>query len=187
MYLIGAPHPHKTDAHATLERLIAAGQRLVADAEVLQEILHRYAAIDKTPFTKEFDYFLARNAMKSKHIPGDTPDFLSRNCSPPCYKKLGCSATPKPDPANPATPPPNSNPIHEPHRPAPRKCRNEPNPVGTPRTKTHLITKQTQLACRSPRHRKMKERTKSGPATHTKTPPHYEANPTPSPLATTRK
>jgi predicted nucleic acid-binding protein len=47
MYLIGAPHPHKTDAQLILERLIAAGQRLVTDAEVLQEILHRYTAIGK--------------------------------------------------------------------------------------------------------------------------------------------
>lgn len=47
MYLIGAPHPHKSDAQLLLERLIAAGQRLVTDAEVLQEILHRYAAIGK--------------------------------------------------------------------------------------------------------------------------------------------
>ena len=47
MYLIGAAHPHKTDAQLILERLIAAGQRLVTDAEVLQEILHRYTAINK--------------------------------------------------------------------------------------------------------------------------------------------
>lgn len=47
MYLIGAPHPHKSEAQILLERLIAAGQRLVTDAEVLQEILHRYTAIDK--------------------------------------------------------------------------------------------------------------------------------------------
>ena len=47
MYLIGAPHPHKSEAQLLLERLIASGQRLVTDAEVLQEILHRYAAIDK--------------------------------------------------------------------------------------------------------------------------------------------
>src|SRR5215471_388670 len=47
MYLIGVPHPHKTEAQLLLERLIAAGQRLVTDAEVLQEILHRYAAIGK--------------------------------------------------------------------------------------------------------------------------------------------
>ena len=47
MYLIGAAHPHKAEAQVLLERLIAAGQRLVTDAEVLQEILHRYTAIDK--------------------------------------------------------------------------------------------------------------------------------------------
>jgi hypothetical protein len=47
MYLIGAAHPHKTDTQFLLERLIAAGQRLVTDAEVLQEILHRYTAIDR--------------------------------------------------------------------------------------------------------------------------------------------
>lgn len=47
MYLIGAPHPHKSEAQLLLERLIAAGQRLVTDVEVLQEILHRYTAIDK--------------------------------------------------------------------------------------------------------------------------------------------
>jgi predicted nucleic acid-binding protein len=47
MYLLGAPHAHKVEAQILLERLIADGQRLVTDAEVLQEILHRYAAIDK--------------------------------------------------------------------------------------------------------------------------------------------
>jgi predicted nucleic acid-binding protein len=47
MYLIGAAHPHKTESQVILERLIAAGERLVTDAEVLQEILHRYATIDK--------------------------------------------------------------------------------------------------------------------------------------------
>ena len=47
MYLIGAAHPHKTEAQVLLERVIAAGERLVTDAEVLQEILHRYTAIDR--------------------------------------------------------------------------------------------------------------------------------------------
>lgn len=45
MYLIGAPHPHKTDAQRLLEQLIARQERLVSDAEVFQEILHRYVAI----------------------------------------------------------------------------------------------------------------------------------------------
>jgi predicted nucleic acid-binding protein len=47
MYLVGAPHPHKADAQRLLERCIAAGERLVTDAKVLQEILHRYTAIDR--------------------------------------------------------------------------------------------------------------------------------------------
>ena len=47
MYLIGAPHPHKADAQRLVERCIAQGERLVTDAEVLQEILHRYVAIGR--------------------------------------------------------------------------------------------------------------------------------------------
>lgn len=47
MYLVGAAHPHKTDSQRLLERLILAGERLVTSAEVYQEILHRYVAIDR--------------------------------------------------------------------------------------------------------------------------------------------
>jgi len=47
MYLVGASHPHKIDAQRSLERLIGDRRRLVTDAEVLQEILHRYTAIDR--------------------------------------------------------------------------------------------------------------------------------------------
>ena len=47
MYLVGAPHPHKSDAQRLLERLVSERQRLVTDAEVLQEILHRYVAINR--------------------------------------------------------------------------------------------------------------------------------------------
>ncbi|MGB9432458.1 MAG: hypothetical protein WBQ89_09470, partial [Candidatus Acidiferrum sp.] len=47
MYLVGASHVHKTDAQRSLERLVSDRQRLVTDAEVLQEILHRYVAIDR--------------------------------------------------------------------------------------------------------------------------------------------
>jgi len=45
MYLVGAAHPHKADARQLLESAVAALERLVTDAEVLQEILHRYVAI----------------------------------------------------------------------------------------------------------------------------------------------
>jgi predicted nucleic acid-binding protein len=47
MYLVGAPHPHKLDAQGLLETALSAGERLLTDAEVLQEICHRYVAIDR--------------------------------------------------------------------------------------------------------------------------------------------
>jgi len=47
MYLVGAPHPHKADARRLVEAAIASAERIVSDAEVLQEILHRYVAIDR--------------------------------------------------------------------------------------------------------------------------------------------
>jgi len=45
MYLVGAPHPHKVDSQRLLERCLAEQERLLTDVEVLQEVLHRYAAI----------------------------------------------------------------------------------------------------------------------------------------------
>ena len=47
MYLVGADHPHKGASRSLLERAIADGEVLVTDAEVLQEILHRYVAIGR--------------------------------------------------------------------------------------------------------------------------------------------
>ena len=47
MYLVGASHPHKDDARRLLERFVAERTPLVTDAEVFQEILHRYVAIDR--------------------------------------------------------------------------------------------------------------------------------------------
>jgi uncharacterized protein len=47
MYLVGGPHPHKTDAQRLLERMVSERQRVVTDAEVLQEILHRYVSINR--------------------------------------------------------------------------------------------------------------------------------------------
>jgi uncharacterized protein len=45
MYLIGAAHPNKEAARRAVEEAVAAGEALCTDAEVLQEILHRYSAI----------------------------------------------------------------------------------------------------------------------------------------------
>jgi predicted nucleic acid-binding protein len=45
MYLIGGEHPNREVARRSLQQYVATGERIVTDAEVLQEILHRYMAI----------------------------------------------------------------------------------------------------------------------------------------------
>lgn len=47
MYLIGGEHPNKGAARRALELAVVDGERLVTDAEVFQEILHRYVAIQR--------------------------------------------------------------------------------------------------------------------------------------------
>jgi predicted nucleic acid-binding protein len=47
MYLVGASHPHKTNAQRWHEKLIREHQGLVTSAEVVQEILHRYVTIHR--------------------------------------------------------------------------------------------------------------------------------------------
>jgi uncharacterized protein len=45
MYVVGGEPRLKLDASRALEQAIARGEKLVTNAEVLQEILHRYVAI----------------------------------------------------------------------------------------------------------------------------------------------
>jgi predicted nucleic acid-binding protein len=60
MYLVGADHPHKHDARRLLDRFVADRRRLVTSVEVLQEILHRYRAIDRADAIQPaFDVLLA--------------------------------------------------------------------------------------------------------------------------------
>ncbi len=50
MYLVGNDtHPNRALAKRILSELMNSGEKLVTDAEVYQEILHRYAAIDRKP------------------------------------------------------------------------------------------------------------------------------------------
>lgn len=48
MYLVGADHPLKPRARRLAEDAVAAGETLCTDAEVLQEILHRYRALRRS-------------------------------------------------------------------------------------------------------------------------------------------
>ena len=45
MYIVGTAHPNQQQAQSLLERYVVEEQVLVTDAEVFQEILHRYTAI----------------------------------------------------------------------------------------------------------------------------------------------
>jgi predicted nucleic acid-binding protein len=60
MYLVGAPHPNKVEALRILEKAIMDRQRLLTDAEVFQEILHRYVSINRREAIQPaFDTLLA--------------------------------------------------------------------------------------------------------------------------------
>lgn len=72
MYLIGAEHPNKVAARRVLETCVARGERLVTDAEVLQEILHRYVAIGRPEAIQPaFDVLLA---VVDETLPVDVHD-----------------------------------------------------------------------------------------------------------------
>jgi uncharacterized protein len=47
MYLVGADHPNKHLARRLLEQAVVENEPLATDAEVLQELLHRYTAIGR--------------------------------------------------------------------------------------------------------------------------------------------
>ena len=47
MYLVGRPHPNRARAREVLTALVDDAETLFTDVEVLQEILHRYTAINR--------------------------------------------------------------------------------------------------------------------------------------------
>ena len=53
MYLIGVDHTHKFDSQRLIEKFLSERQRLVSDAEVLQEMLHRYTSIRRHRFIQQ--------------------------------------------------------------------------------------------------------------------------------------
>jgi predicted nucleic acid-binding protein len=67
MYAAGTPHRHKAASAALIERIAAGKVDAVLDAEILQEILHRYRTIDRWSSGREL-YDLARRI-----IPGVIP------------------------------------------------------------------------------------------------------------------
>jgi len=69
MYVVGGSHPNKVAAQRLLEKVLLDRQRLVTDAEVFQEILHRYVSINRRDAIQPaFDALLA---MVDEVIPVD--------------------------------------------------------------------------------------------------------------------
>jgi predicted nucleic acid-binding protein len=62
MYAAGAEHPNKRPSLAYLERIAREEIDAVIDAEVLQEILHRYRALKRWPEGRQV-YDLARRIV----------------------------------------------------------------------------------------------------------------------------
>lgn len=62
MYAAGTPHPHKAASVAALRRIAAGELEAVTDAEVLQEILHRYRMLRRWEDGKRV-YDLARRIV----------------------------------------------------------------------------------------------------------------------------
>lgn len=62
MYAAGAEHPHKEPSRKFLERVARGEVDAALDAEVLQEILHRYRAIQRWPEGRNV-YDLARQIV----------------------------------------------------------------------------------------------------------------------------
>jgi predicted nucleic acid-binding protein len=60
MYLVGSDAGRRIDAQRWLERLVSEQSRLVTAAEVFQEVLHRYVAIERRDAIQPaFDVLLA--------------------------------------------------------------------------------------------------------------------------------
>jgi predicted nucleic acid-binding protein len=74
MYLVGPDHPHRTDARRLLDRLAAERERLVTDAEVFQELLHRYMAISRLSVVQPA--FDALHAVVDHVFPIDETDVM---------------------------------------------------------------------------------------------------------------
>lgn len=74
MYLVGGDHPNKIAAAAAVDRAIDGDEPMVTDAEVLQEILHRFIALRRPDAVQAaFDALLK---LVEQTFPIDLEDLL---------------------------------------------------------------------------------------------------------------
>ena len=74
MYLVGEPHPNKERALEAVRRLLQAEEILITDVEVYQEILHRYAAVQR--FDVLDNAFRALDGIARINLPIHKPHVL---------------------------------------------------------------------------------------------------------------
>lgn len=90
MYLVGSDERLRNEARRLLERAITDREKLVTSAEVLQEILHRYTAIDRRDAIQPaFDALLSvvddvfdigrADVERAKHIVQSRPRLSARD------------------------------------------------------------------------------------------------------------
>jgi uncharacterized protein len=74
MYAVGTEHPHKQPSAQLLERIASGQVDAAIDAETLQELLHRYRALDRWPDARSV-YGLTRRLFPTVlPITGETVD-----------------------------------------------------------------------------------------------------------------
>lgn len=74
MYLVGTDRALRREAQRLLEDLSSQRQRLVTDAEVYQEVLHRYRAIDRPQGIQ--DAFDALDGIVDEVLPVERADVM---------------------------------------------------------------------------------------------------------------
>lgn len=90
MYAAGAPHPHKAPSVALLERVARGDVEAALDAEVLQEILHRYRALRRWNDGRRVDDLARRSIVtvfpvtagvtdEARQIMDDHPTLMARD------------------------------------------------------------------------------------------------------------
>lgn len=90
MYLVGGDHPNREAARRALEEAVTSGESLSSDAEVLQEILHRYRATRRMDsIDPAFDSLLAvvdvvypierRDVERARRLLRTTPKLSARD------------------------------------------------------------------------------------------------------------
>jgi len=86
MYIVGGPHPNKDRAIDLLDKISKERKRLVTSAEVYQEIIHRFSAINRRDGIRPA--FEVLDSVADEIFPIEREDVLEAHRVALTYKKL---------------------------------------------------------------------------------------------------